>query len=104
MGVVPLDPAAHDPTVGDLQSVVAVLEMFDWIGTQNHVQGNCLPMRRPISMSQKTRPGTATATKVASNIRQQIREELNLTASACVAPNKFLAKMPPIGAIRMVCS
>jgi nucleotidyltransferase/DNA polymerase involved in DNA repair len=49
-----------------------------------------------------SRPGTAT--KVASNIRQQIREELNLTASACVAPNKFLAKMPPIGAIRMVCS
>jgi hypothetical protein len=29
MGVVPLDPAAHDPTVGDLQSVVAVHEMFD---------------------------------------------------------------------------
>lgn len=29
MGVVPLDPAAHDPTVGDLQAIVAVLEMFD---------------------------------------------------------------------------
>lgn len=35
----------------------------------------------------------ATATKVASKIRQQIREELNLTASAGVAPNKFLAKI-----------
>jgi DNA polymerase-4 len=35
----------------------------------------------------------ATATKVASTIRQQIREELNLTASAGIAPNKFLAKI-----------
>src|SRR5271169_2343575 len=34
-----------------------------------------------------------TATRVASAIRQQIREELNLTASAGVAPNKFLAKI-----------
>jgi DNA polymerase-4 len=34
-----------------------------------------------------------TATKVAIAIRQQIREELNLTASAGVAPNKFLAKI-----------
>lgn len=37
--------------------------------------------------------GLATATKVASMIRQQIREGLNLTASAGVAPNKFLAKI-----------
>ena len=37
--------------------------------------------------------GIVTATKVASAIRQQIREELNLTASAGVAPNKFLAKI-----------
>ena len=34
-----------------------------------------------------------TATLVAKTIRQQIREELNLTASAGVAPNKFLAKI-----------
>jgi DNA polymerase-4 len=34
-----------------------------------------------------------TATRVARSIRQQIREELNLTASAGVAPNKFLAKI-----------
>jgi len=34
-----------------------------------------------------------TATRVARAIRSQIREELNLTASAGVAPNKFLAKI-----------
>src|ERR1700710_82039 len=34
-----------------------------------------------------------TATGVAKVIRQQIRAELNLTASAGVAPNKFLAKI-----------
>ena len=34
-----------------------------------------------------------TATRVAICIREQIRDELNLTASAGVAPNKFLAKI-----------
>jgi len=34
-----------------------------------------------------------TATRVAKMIREQIREELHLTASAGVAPNKFLAKI-----------
>ena len=34
-----------------------------------------------------------TATAVAQSIRAQIREELRLTASAGVAPNKFLAKI-----------
>jgi DNA polymerase-4 len=34
-----------------------------------------------------------TATRVAQTIREQIRGELNLTASAGVAPNKFLAKI-----------
>jgi DNA polymerase-4 len=34
-----------------------------------------------------------TATLVARTIREQIRNELNLTASAGVAPNKFLAKL-----------
>jgi len=34
-----------------------------------------------------------TATMVAKTIRREIREELNLTASAGVAPNKFLAKI-----------
>jgi len=37
--------------------------------------------------------GLPTATLVASTIREQIRQELNLTASAGVAPNKFLAKL-----------
>ena len=34
-----------------------------------------------------------TATRVAKTIREQIRDELYLTASAGVAPNKFLAKI-----------
>jgi DNA polymerase-4 len=34
-----------------------------------------------------------TATQVARTIREQIRQELSLTASAGVAPNKFLAKL-----------
>ena len=37
--------------------------------------------------------GLPTATLVARTIRKQIRQELNLTASAGVAPNKFLAKL-----------
>jgi DNA polymerase IV len=41
----------------------------------------------------ENKTGLATATKVASAIRRQIREELNMTASAGVAPNKFLAKI-----------
>ena len=35
----------------------------------------------------------ATATRIAKRIREQIYEELQLTASAGVAPNKFLAKI-----------
>jgi len=41
----------------------------------------------------ENKTGLATATKVASAIRQQIRDQLDLTASAGVAPNKFLAKI-----------
>jgi DNA polymerase-4 len=37
--------------------------------------------------------GLPTATLVARTIREQIRQELNLTASAGVAANKFLAKL-----------
>ena len=37
--------------------------------------------------------GIPTATLVARTIREQIRNEVNLTASAGVAPNKFLAKL-----------
>ncbi|TJY61918.1 DNA polymerase IV [Sinimarinibacterium sp. CAU 1509] len=37
--------------------------------------------------------GLASATDVATEIRRQIRDELKLTASAGIAPNKFLAKI-----------
>jgi DNA polymerase-4 len=37
--------------------------------------------------------GLPTATRVAKAIREKIRADLNLTASAGVAPNKFLAKI-----------
>src|SRR5579863_5731810 len=41
----------------------------------------------------ENKTGLPTATRVALAIREQIRAELNLTASAGVAPNKFLAKI-----------
>jgi DNA polymerase IV len=41
----------------------------------------------------QNKTGLPTATMVAGTIREQIRQELNLTASAGVAPNKFLAKL-----------
>lgn len=56
-------------------------------------------MIEPLSLDEayldvtENKTGLATATRVARAIRGQIREELNLTASAGVAPNKFLAKI-----------
>jgi DNA polymerase IV len=41
----------------------------------------------------ENKTGLPTATRVARAIREEIREELHLTASAGVAPNKFLAKI-----------
>jgi DNA polymerase IV len=41
----------------------------------------------------ENKAGLPTATQVARTIREQIRTELSLTASAGVAPNKFLAKI-----------
>jgi DNA polymerase-4 len=41
----------------------------------------------------ENKTGLPTATQVARTIREQIRAELRLTASAGVAPNKFLAKI-----------
>jgi len=41
----------------------------------------------------ENKTGLPTATLVARTIREQIRNELKLTASAGVAPNKFLAKI-----------
>ena len=41
----------------------------------------------------KNKRGVPSATQVAREIREQIKRELRLTASAGVAPNKFLAKI-----------
>ena len=41
----------------------------------------------------ENRTGLSSATQVAQMIREQIRQDVNLTASAGVAPNKFLAKI-----------
>jgi DNA polymerase-4 len=41
----------------------------------------------------ENKTGLPTATRVARAIRSQVREELGLTVSAGVAPNKFLAKI-----------
>jgi len=41
----------------------------------------------------ENKTGLPTATLVARRVREQIRQESNLTASAGVAPNKFLAKL-----------
>jgi DNA polymerase-4 len=41
----------------------------------------------------ENKTGLPTATRIASAIREQIREEVHLTASAGVATNKFLAKI-----------
>src|SRR5437899_7836322 len=41
----------------------------------------------------ENKTGLPTATIVARTVREQIRQELNLTASAGVSPNKFLAKI-----------
>src|SRR3974377_45463 len=41
----------------------------------------------------QNKTGLPTATQVARAIRDEVRAELNLTASAGVAPNKFLAKI-----------
>jgi DNA polymerase-4 len=56
-------------------------------------------MVEPLSLDEayldvtENKTGLPTATRVARAIREQIREELSLTASAGVAPNKFLAKI-----------
>jgi DNA polymerase-4 len=56
-------------------------------------------MIEPLSLDEayldvtQNKAGLPTATLVARTIREQIRQELNLTASAGVAPNKFLAKL-----------
>ena len=67
----------------------AVREIF-----QRHTE-----MIEPLSLDEayldvtENKLGLSTATRVAKTIREQIQNELNLTASAGVAPNKFLAKI-----------
>ena len=68
---------------------LAVREIF-----QRHTE-----LIEPLSLDEayldvtENKQGLATATRVAKLIREQIREELCLSASAGVAPNKFLAKI-----------
>jgi DNA polymerase-4 len=50
-------------------------------------------VRARFSAVSENKTGLPTATQVARTIREQIRSELSLTASAGVAPNKFLAKI-----------
>ncbi|HEY0142270.1 MAG TPA: DNA polymerase IV [Thermoanaerobaculia bacterium] len=57
------------------------------------------PLVEPLSLDEayldvtQELTGIPTATETAEKIRQEIREETDLTASAGVAPNKFLAKI-----------
>jgi DNA polymerase IV len=64
-----------------------------------HIMQQHTDIIEPLSLDEayldvtENKTGLPTATRVAKMIRQQIREELQLTASAGVAPNKFLAKI-----------
>ncbi len=94
-------------TGGCDEFVVSAMWLFHQVLRKPGLWGRCLAylsfrhtdLIEPLSLDEayldvtENKTGLATATKVASIIRQQIREELNLTASAGVAPNKFLAKI-----------
>jgi DNA polymerase-4 len=60
---------------------------------------SCTPLVEPLSLDEAyldvsvNRWGEPLATSVAKRLKQRIREETRLTASAGVAPNKFLAKI-----------
>ncbi|MBI3372348.1 MAG: DNA polymerase IV [Betaproteobacteria bacterium] len=60
---------------------------------------SCTPLVEPLSLDEayldvtENLWGEPLATPIAKTIKARIREELNLTASAGVAPNKFLAKI-----------
>ena len=60
---------------------------------------SCTPLVEPLSLDEAyldvtdNRWGEPLATPVAKRLKQRIREETRLTASAGVAPNKFLAKI-----------
>src|SRR5665811_1574973 len=60
---------------------------------------SCTPLVEPLSLDEAYLDvsvnlwGEPLATAVAKRLKQRIREEIKLTASAGVAPNKFLAKI-----------
>ncbi len=60
---------------------------------------SCTPLVEPLSLDEayldvtENLWGEPLATSIAKRLKQRIREELSLTASAGVAPNKFLAKI-----------
>lgn len=60
---------------------------------------DCTPLVEPLSLDEayldvtENRWGERYATRVAKRLKARIREETGLTASAGVAPNKFLAKV-----------
>ena len=60
---------------------------------------SCTPLVEPLSLDEAyldvttNRWGESLATPIARRLKQRIREETRLTASAGVAPNKFLAKI-----------
>jgi DNA polymerase-4 len=60
---------------------------------------SCTPLVEPLSLDEayldvtENLWGEPLATRVAKRLKERIREELRLTASAGVAPNKFLAKI-----------
>ena len=76
---------------------------FDKYRTVSHqirtIFGRHTPLVEPLSLDEayldvtEELTGIPTATETAQTIRREIREETNLTASAGVAPNKFLAKI-----------
>src|SRR5262245_1719022 len=59
----------------------------------------CTPLVEPLSLDEayldvtENRWGEPLATAVAKRLKKEIREQTGLTASAGVAPNKFLAKI-----------
>jgi len=84
----------------DLVFVPPRFEIYRAVSRQIHsIFADYTALIEPLSLDEayldvsENKTGLPTATQVARTIREQIRTELNLTASAGVAPNKFLAKI-----------